>query len=352
MTKLRDDLRTNYGVDTTYGSEDATISGDIIHTGDLDRTGATSVTGGVTVTGDPVITGDVTLTGIPAITGDPVIIGDTTLTGALGVTGEITVAGDTTIVGSVSTTGARLEGITVVNAATYTVLATDNLLHVTYAGAVTITVPTALSVLGRLLEIKDARGASTYNITVATEGAETIEGSATLLFDVDYNCLTMYSDGTNWWLRSLYTKRLQAYVATYLPTATATTITTANTFVPILGTFTNTVMKGFELDTDKIKYLYDTTRYFEIDWSATVASEDAHRTAHIGVAKTGATLSVTGASVMGTYFNTADEEISISGTTVFSLAKDDTIQLQITSDADADVITVSHFESTIRPFSG
>ena len=90
--------------------------------------------------------------------------------------------------------------VTTVNAATYTVLAADTRLHVTYSatGACAITIPSALIIAGFDLIIKDGGGdANTNNITVATEGAETIDGSATAVIIDDYDSISLYSDSTN-----------------------------------------------------------------------------------------------------------------------------------------------------------
>jgi len=94
--------------------------------------------------------------------------------------------------------------VTTVNAATYDLLASDYYVHVTYTGtgAVTsLTLPSAQVVSGRTIYIKDAGGnASTNNITVDTEGSETIDGSATLVMSTDYQAIQLYSDGSNWFV--------------------------------------------------------------------------------------------------------------------------------------------------------
>jgi len=92
-----------------------------------------------------------------------------------------------------------------VTGATYTLLATDGILHVSYTatGAVTITVPTAQITATRLpFDVKDAGGnATANNITIVTEGAETIDGEANAVISTSYNSLTLYSDGTNLFIK-------------------------------------------------------------------------------------------------------------------------------------------------------
>ena len=92
-----------------------------------------------------------------------------------------------------------LEAYTPVTAATYTAKAGDRLIGVNRSGVVTVTLPSAQVNAGRLFTIKDESGdASTNNITVATEGSETIDGAATNVIDNDYGAKHFYSDGTNW----------------------------------------------------------------------------------------------------------------------------------------------------------
>ena len=103
---------------------------------------------------------------------------------------------------------ASKENVTTVSAATYDLLVDDKILHVTYTttGAVTsLTLPTAqcddASDYGRVITIKDAAGNSnTNNITVDTEGSETIDGAATLVLDVDYVSYDLYCENDDWFL--------------------------------------------------------------------------------------------------------------------------------------------------------
>ena len=52
---------------------------------------------------------------------------------------------------------------------------------------------------GRIVIIKDVGGsANTNNITIATEGSETIDGSASSTISSNYGVVRLFSDGTNW----------------------------------------------------------------------------------------------------------------------------------------------------------
>jgi len=83
----------------------------------------------------------------------------------------------------------------------YTVKDDDFIIGVdTSSSAVTITIPTSLLKKGRTLVINDEGGnANSNNITVATEGSETIDGSATAAISTNNASLGLYSDGSNWY---------------------------------------------------------------------------------------------------------------------------------------------------------
>lgn len=163
-------------------------------------------------------------TGNTAVAGTLGVVGATTVaslacTGALAVnTNKFTVAaatGNTLVAGTLAVTGALTASgsvtvgagfftpVTTVNAATYNVLTTDRILHVTYTatGACAIDLKTAQLVNGRRLIIKDAGGATEVNsITITTEGAETIDGAASKVINAAYGVVELYSNGTHWYV--------------------------------------------------------------------------------------------------------------------------------------------------------
>lgn len=87
-------------------------------------------------------------------------------------------------------------------AASMTAAASDFIIGVTStAAARTITLPTAEVVAGKSYYVKDESGAAgTNNITVATQGSETIDGASTYVIKQDYQGVWLYSDGTDWFL--------------------------------------------------------------------------------------------------------------------------------------------------------
>ena len=95
----------------------------------------------------------------------------------------------------------RRETYVAVTGAAYTAKAGDQVVGVNRAGVVTVTLPTAEVRPGRIYTVKDEPGAaSTNNITVATDGSETIDGSATKVMATDCEARSFYSDGSNWFI--------------------------------------------------------------------------------------------------------------------------------------------------------
>jgi len=103
--------------------------------------------------------------------------------------------------GSTKLAGGTIMNRTAVGAGAYTTLETDYIVAKTAitASGDTVTLETDTVKAGKVVIIKDeSGGAATDNITIATEGAETIDGAATITISADYGVARVYSNGTNW----------------------------------------------------------------------------------------------------------------------------------------------------------
>lgn len=67
---------------------------------------------------------------------------------------------------------------------------------VTVSATATITLPTAVGILGRIYRIKNIGAAAT--VTIATTSSQTIDGITTQTLTVQYDSITIISDGANW----------------------------------------------------------------------------------------------------------------------------------------------------------
>ena len=87
-----------------------------------------------------------------------------------------------------------------VKSSAYTCTSADNIILVDTTNTVTITLPTAVGIRGKTFTIKDWLGnAATKNITVATTGGQTIDGT-TLTITANYGFRTVVSDNANWFI--------------------------------------------------------------------------------------------------------------------------------------------------------
>ena len=83
----------------------------------------------------------------------------------------------------------------------YTALASDYIIAYTSLSATrTLTLPNALCVAGKVLDIVDESGGANVGktITIDPEGATTIIGQATFSLGAPYNSVLIYCNGTNW----------------------------------------------------------------------------------------------------------------------------------------------------------
>jgi hypothetical protein len=145
-----------------------------------------------------------------------------------------------------------------------------------------------------------------------------------------------------------YVQGVKTGVFAYLTAPAVTTVTTSGTYYPIAGTFANSPIENFTTVADPaIKYIGTLTQYMEVDWHAAVGSTSNGVTVTVGIKKTG---NLETSSLMAFYCKTGGEVYQMSGTTVISMATNDTVQLVLTANADTEGITVSHFTTTIREF--
>lgn len=151
---------------------------------------------------------DISITVTPKGTGTVVLNG--------GISGSAFIDDDTMATASATTVASSesikaysdntrvLQTVATAAAATYDLGTNVGIVNVTYTGtgAVTsLTLMSAEAVSGRIVHIKDAGlNANTNNITIDTEGAETIDGNATEVISTDGGYRTLYCDGSNWFI--------------------------------------------------------------------------------------------------------------------------------------------------------
>lgn len=99
----------------------------------------------------------------------------------------------------VSTTGGFIVGRVAVAVSSTT--GSEVIIGVTStAAARTITLASNTTDNGRIVIVKDESGlAGTNNITIATEGAELIDGAATLVISTNYGAARLYNNGNDWY---------------------------------------------------------------------------------------------------------------------------------------------------------
>lgn len=156
-----------------------------------------------------------------------------------------------------------------------------------------------------------------------------------------------YYDGTGWF--HLFQPNIGVFAALSAPDDT--TVTTAGTYYPIEGTFTNTPIEKFSVQTEAygpvIQYDGIDTLYFEIDAHASVKGNTNGITVKAAIKKNNVLVTE---SITTQYLKTTPEIYTMSGTSVVELSTGDNIQMVVTSDSDADVITFENITATIRPF--
>jgi hypothetical protein len=121
------------------------------------------------------------------------------------ITGDLAVGDELTVTGAATFSSFLNTPIEAVEAASYTLdadsEATVFAVDYTTTGAVSFILGSDVAVDGRHIIVYDEDGnANTNNITISTEGSETINGAATYTMDADSEAVHLVSDGTNFFV--------------------------------------------------------------------------------------------------------------------------------------------------------
>ena len=77
----------------------------------------------------------------------------------------------------------------------FTIGSTSTVVLSNCAAACTITLPTAVGISGRVLQVKRT---SSSAVTIATTSSQTIDGASTVVLTTQYANVDFISDGSNW----------------------------------------------------------------------------------------------------------------------------------------------------------
>jgi hypothetical protein len=94
-----------------------------------------------------------------------------------------------------------LGNFTTINIPNYTLQPNDHFIHVIHSATAEIMIATVELIKGRKFTVKDATGdAAINNITISTQNTAKIDGLDTFVLNTNYESVTFYSDGTNWFV--------------------------------------------------------------------------------------------------------------------------------------------------------
>jgi len=191
LTVNNDITAINLSIIAILVEENITTGGDI------------TTSGNITVEGDTIIEGDTNIYGPTTIYSPTYINSTLNTTQSLIVGTNLTASGNVYAGGSFTSAGAHIINITIVNESEYTTLDSDHILHVIYSasGTTNIILPDSICTEGRILVVKDAAGnASERPITIDPEDTTTIDGESSIDININYMSLSIYSDGSDWFI--------------------------------------------------------------------------------------------------------------------------------------------------------
>jgi hypothetical protein len=85
--------------------------------------------------------------------------------------------------------------------ANYTATSSDYTILCNKSSAMNLNLPTAVGITGRIYVIKKISGASA-DVTINPNGSQTIDGAGTYVITIQYDRITVQSDGANWFILS------------------------------------------------------------------------------------------------------------------------------------------------------
>jgi len=105
---------------------------------------------------------------------------------------------DETVTNAIDAGGGGTPAITSTASATLTLDDTHDTVVGTLSGTQTFTLPTASGIAGKIYIIKNTSASGTLTVQGTGSPIETIDGASSFLLTVQYQSVTVQSDGTNW----------------------------------------------------------------------------------------------------------------------------------------------------------
>lgn len=133
------------------------------------------------------------------------LLGDVNIKGVAwpsssGSTGQVLQLSDSSTLGYATNSATATYTRKTVTTATHTIMASDEVILVNYAGAVTLTLPAVSSAEDKYYVIIDISGeAETNNITINAAGEDTIVGEDSFVLAQNYNSITLVHDDISGW---------------------------------------------------------------------------------------------------------------------------------------------------------
>ena len=196
---------TTGGLTATAGDITATAGNIVATVGTLSIASTSTLTGLATLTGGATTaTGNYTTTSSGGFVASGTGAMSTNSGNISSTSGNLVIsAGTSTLGGKVTMSAAQKVAVSAVKTSAYTAsLTADYVIQVDTltTGAFSVSLP-AGHAAGDTFIIKDVVGnCGTANCTIDPNGAETIDDAATFVMTVDYQAITVVSDGTNWFI--------------------------------------------------------------------------------------------------------------------------------------------------------